>query len=127
MNYWQIIYYTGKEDYETKEMIITAEQYKQVQEAITNGEDYIVIKGKPTFKRNQIASINEADDIVAEYKRNGTLNLIFPKAGDLPEPDEELEKEEKERKRSSKERGMKNLGEWVKKQSWYRTEAQEEK
>jgi hypothetical protein len=71
MKYWQIIYRTGQEDWETKEMIIDDNQYKLVQNALINGEDMIVIRDKPTIKRTSITSINSADKIVAEYQQQG--------------------------------------------------------
>lgn len=65
---WQIIYYTGetfenengKKNFETREILITDEQYKQVQEAIKEGDDFIIMENKPTIKRSLIASITQA-------------------------------------------------------------------
>ena len=71
MKYWQIIYRTGEEDWETKEVIISDEQYKLVQEVIRGNGDYIVLKDKPTIKRTSIVSINDAGEIVASYQRQG--------------------------------------------------------
>ncbi len=70
-NFWQIIYRTGEEGFETKEIIINDEQYKQVQDALKNGEDFIILRGKPTIKRTSIASINEASKIVGDYAQQG--------------------------------------------------------
>jgi hypothetical protein len=71
MKYWGIIYRTGQEDWETKELLIDDIQYRLVQNALINGEDLIVIKDKPTIKRTAIVSINPADDIVATYQEQG--------------------------------------------------------
>ena len=71
MKYWKIVYRTGEEDFETKEVIIDNEQYKLIQNALLRGEDFIVLKDKPTIKRSSIASISEADDIVSEIQRTG--------------------------------------------------------
>ena len=70
-HYWKIIYRTGEEDWGTKEVIINNEQYKLIQNALIGGEDFIVLKDKPSIKRTSIVSISEADDIVTEYQRQG--------------------------------------------------------
>ena len=71
MRFWQIIYRTGEEDFETKEVLIDDNQYKQIQKALIEGQDMIVIVDKPTIKRTSIVSINEATGIVKDYQSQG--------------------------------------------------------
>jgi hypothetical protein len=75
MRFWQIIYRTGEEDFETKEVLIDDNQYKQIQKALIEGQDMIVMAGKPTIKRTSIVSINEATGIVKDYQSQG---LVIP-------------------------------------------------
>ena len=71
MNYFKIIYRTGEEDWETSEVIIDESQYSKIQEQLSNGGDMIFIKDKATIKRSCITSIVSANDIVANYQRQG--------------------------------------------------------
>lgn len=111
MRYWEITYYTGGDDFETKELIINGDQYDRIQEAISRGSEFIILEGKPTIKTKMIASINPADTIVAEYQKQGL------KIDGLLEPVEErflLGKTEKEQTRE----GLNKLGDWVRSQDW---------
>jgi hypothetical protein len=90
---WQIIYRTGQEEYATKEILITDAQYLRVQEELANGNDFIILKDKPTIKRTSIASINKADDIISEYQRNGVTFDGLP-AIKAPEEPKQIGKSE---------------------------------
>lgn len=110
MNYWQIIYRTGSEDWETKEVIITNEQYKKVQLVLQNKGDLIILEDKPTIKRTSIVSINPADEIVAEYQRAGV------KVDGLLDPPQNPLLTGETKKRGG---GLKKLGDWARKQHWF--------
>ncbi len=80
MKYWQIIYYTGEGEFETKEVLINDDQYKQVQKALNEGREFIILENKPTIKSKLIASMNDAGSIVSEYQRLGIKvdGLLMP-------------------------------------------------
>lgn len=68
MKHWQLIYRTGEEDFETKEVIITETQYLQIQKSLAAGADMVILSNGPTIKRSMIVSINEADLILSEFE-----------------------------------------------------------
>ena len=79
MKYWEIIYYTGREDYETKSVIINNDEYKKLQN-MPKDVDLVMLNGRPSFKRSLIASINEATNIVLDYQNQGLqIGLSEPK------------------------------------------------
>lgn len=75
MKYWQLIYRTGEEGYETKELLLTNDQHIQIRKALADGMEFLMLPGGATIKRNQLASINDAGHIVREYQ-NGGQNLF---------------------------------------------------
>lgn len=70
MNYFKIIFRTGEEDWEIKELIINENQNGKIQEQMSNGGDFIFIKNQ-TIKRTSIVSITSANQEIAEYQRQG--------------------------------------------------------
>lgn len=73
--FWKLIFYTGEGEFETKELIINDTQYRQVQKALGEGREFIVLENKPTIKGKLIASITDATDEVGEYQKQ---NLELP-------------------------------------------------
>ena len=71
MNCFKIIYRTGEENWETSEIIIDENQHEKIQSQMSEGSDFIFIKDKATIKRSAIVSIASADNIVAEYQKQG--------------------------------------------------------
>ena len=84
MKYFKIIFRTGEEDFETKEIIINEDQHKEIQNQIIDGSDFVVVRNKATIKRTSIASISEANDIVAEYQKEGVKIDGILDAPELP-------------------------------------------
>jgi len=70
-SYFKIIYRTGEEDWETGEIIVDEEQHAKIQKQMSEGSDFIFIKDKATIKRTAIVSITSANDIVANYQKQG--------------------------------------------------------
>ncbi len=107
--YWQIIYRTGEEEYASKEFVINDDQYKQVQQAIVEGDEFIIIPDKPTIKRSSIASINPYKIEETEAK---VLGINPPETLKLKEPTEERKQE------AGKEFLNKSKTEFYKKMGW---------
>lgn len=84
MKYFKIIFRTGEEDFETKEIIINEDQHKEIQSQIVDGSDFVVVRDKATIKRTSIASISEAGDIIAEHQRTGVKVDGILDTPDLP-------------------------------------------
>lgn len=82
MNYFKIIYRTGEEDWETSEIIIDENQHNKIQEQLSGGSDMIFVKDRATIKRSCITSIGSANDIIANYQKQGIkidgLGLLEP-------------------------------------------------
>lgn len=68
-NFWQIVYRVGTDNFEWREIIVNNNQYKQIQDAIRAGEDFIVLDNNPTIKRTSIVSINPADGIISPIEK----------------------------------------------------------
>ena len=83
--FWQIVYRTGEEEFATREIIVNNNQYKQIQDAIRNGEDFIVLEDNPTIKRTSIASINPADGIISPVEKE----LYKSDSPQLEQPEQE--------------------------------------
>lgn len=81
--FWQIIYRTGEEDFQSREIIVNNNQYKQIQDAMRSGEDFIILENNPTIKRTSIVSINPADGIISptekEFYKSDSPQLETPK------------------------------------------------
>ena len=65
---WKIIYRTG-EEFETNSILISDEQYQQLQQALRDGDEFIIIENRPTIKRSYITSINRANSEEEEAAR----------------------------------------------------------
>jgi len=113
MNYWEITYYTGEGEFETKSVIVSDEEYRQVQKVIRDGGSMVLLKDRPSFKVSLIASVNKANHIVNEHIKTG-----MPIYGVLPENSKMplLGETQEERKK----KGFKQFNEWAEKQEWYK-------
>lgn len=69
--YYQVRYYTGGEDYETKSFVIDAVTNRELQSQIAQGADFITLSDGKTIKRSMIAGIESADEDIKEYTNRG--------------------------------------------------------
>lgn len=92
MKYWQIIYLTGGDNFETGELLINDEQYRQVQVALSQGSEFVIVPNKPTIRATAIRSINDAGEIVAEIQRMGVKIDGLLESPDVKKLDSGMEK-----------------------------------
>ena len=122
MKFWKLVFYTGKGDYETNELILTNDEYDKVQAVLSKGVDLIILKGRQTIKRTSIASITDCTGEIQEYKEMGVQI-----AGILDDPKPLLGSGDKRDFTEVRRAGLSKLGDWVKSQSWYREVKEHEK
>jgi len=70
MNYFKIICYGNDAEFSTKETIIDEPTFRQYQKLISEGKEKIVLKDR-IISVSSIKEITPANDIVAEYQRQG--------------------------------------------------------
>lgn len=92
MKYWQIIYLTGGDNFEIGELLINDDQYRKIQQTISQGSEFIIIPNKPTIKTSAIRSINDAGEIVAELQKMGAKIEGLLEAPDIKQLDSGMEK-----------------------------------
>jgi hypothetical protein len=83
-NYWRISYYSSGGDYEKSSFIVDANTYRKIQRQLAEGADFLIMEGRPTIKRGQIASIDVADEEIEEFTNRG---ITYKRLG-LPSPEE---------------------------------------
>ncbi len=66
MRYFKLIYYTTGLEYETNEILMNEPFFRQIQKAIVENKDYILLEDR-VIKRSSIKEITPADEIVKEY------------------------------------------------------------
>jgi hypothetical protein len=70
MKYFRIIQYAEGEHYETKETIIPESIFLQYRDLISQGKEKLVLEDR-VISVSSIKEIIPADDIVAEYQKEG--------------------------------------------------------
>jgi hypothetical protein len=71
MRYFKLNYYTSEGAYETWEDLIDEPKFRQIQKAILDGNDFIIMENK-VIKRSAIREMSPADDIVQYYVSTGS-------------------------------------------------------
>ncbi len=84
MRYYKVIQYGNDNDFSTKETIIDESTFRQYQKLISEGKDKIVLR-EAIISVSSIKEIVPADDIVAEYQRQGLKIDGLIEAPDRPE------------------------------------------
>ena len=70
MRYYKVIQYGNDADFSTKETIINEVDFQQYRKLISEGKEKLVLKDR-IISVSSIKEIVLADDIVAEYQRQG--------------------------------------------------------
>ena len=117
MKLYKLVIWSGDEDFATKEYMVREEDFRNYQNTILNGKEFLVLKDK-IIKVSQIKECLPAKyEDVKDFGLAGRLPTGYD---ELREPTKPEKQEEKERTQASKEFGFKNLSNWAKKQSWYK-------
>lgn len=85
MKYHTLTFYSGPDEFETKETLIDHATYIRIQEAMHEGRPFISVKDR-LIKSSLIKEIAPANDIVQEYLAMGIslASLGLPEAAKLP-------------------------------------------